>query len=55
MIEVAFWASLRREEGYMPRISIAFVAPEAVRWPSIFERWLSWRRNPSVVNHDDQS
>ena len=31
IIEAAFWASLRREEGYMPRISLAFVAPEAVK------------------------
>ena len=28
MIEAAFWASLRREEGYVPRISLAFVPPE---------------------------
>lgn len=40
IIETAFWASLRREEGYMPRISLAFVAPEAVRWPLMFERRL---------------
>jgi len=26
MIEAAFWASLRREEGYIPRISLAFVS-----------------------------
>lgn len=32
MIEAAFWASLRREEGYMPKVSLAFVGPdEAVR------------------------
>jgi hypothetical protein len=31
MIEAAFWASLRREEGYVPRISLAFVAPETVK------------------------
>ena len=30
MIEAAFWASLRREEGYMPRISLAFVSPEGM-------------------------
>src|SRR5207248_5607217 len=28
MIDAAFWASLRREEGYMPRISLAFLSPE---------------------------
>jgi hypothetical protein len=40
MIEAAFWASLRREEGYMPRISLAFVASEEVKWPLLFERRL---------------
>jgi hypothetical protein len=28
IIEAAFWASLRREEGYIPKISLAFVAPD---------------------------
>lgn len=28
MIDAAFWASLRRQEGYSPRISLAFVHPE---------------------------
>jgi hypothetical protein len=37
IIDAAFWASLRREEGYMPRISLAFVAPETVKWPLLFE------------------
>lgn len=46
MIEAAFWASLRREEGYMPRISLAFVAPEAVRWPLMFERRLPLAAQP---------
>ena len=30
MIDVAFWTSLRREEGYIPRISLAFAAPGQV-------------------------
>jgi hypothetical protein len=30
MIDAAFWTSLHREEGYIPRISLAFVAPEQV-------------------------
>src|SRR4051812_15991532 len=38
IIDVAFWASLRREETYTPRISLAFVAPEEVELPLIFER-----------------
>ncbi len=40
MIEAAFWASLRREEGYIPRISLAYVAPETVKRPLRFERQL---------------
>jgi hypothetical protein len=46
IIEAAFWASLRREEGYMPRISLAFVAPEAVKWPLKFERRLPLAAQP---------
>ena len=38
VIEAAFWASLRREEGFLPRISLALVAPESVKWPLMFER-----------------
>jgi hypothetical protein len=40
VIDVAFWASLRREESYSPRISLAFVAPGDVPHPLIFERSL---------------
>ena len=40
IIEAAFWASLRREEGFMPRISLAYVAPEALKRPLRFERRL---------------
>ncbi len=28
LIDVAFWASLRREEGHTPRISLAFLSPD---------------------------
>lgn len=28
IVDAAFWASLRRQEGYLPRISLAFVPPE---------------------------
>jgi hypothetical protein len=38
IIATAFWASLRREEGYIPRISLAFVAPDAASNPLRFER-----------------
>ena len=41
LIEAAFWASLRREEGYVPKISIALVAPERVAQPLLFARPLS--------------
>jgi hypothetical protein len=40
LIEAAFWASLRREEGFLPRISLALVAPDQVKWPLMFERRL---------------
>lgn len=38
MVETAFWTSLRREEGYSPRISLAFVAPNPARAAMNFER-----------------
>jgi hypothetical protein len=38
LIDAAFWASLRREEGYVPRISLAFVSPHQVQQPLLFER-----------------
>jgi hypothetical protein len=46
IIEAAFWASLGREEGYMPRISLAFVAPETVEWSLKFERRLPLAAQP---------
>jgi hypothetical protein len=38
IIDSAFWASLRREEGYQPRISLAFLRPEHTSSPLTFER-----------------
>ncbi len=38
IINAAFWASLRREEGYVPRISLALVPPEETDSPLRFER-----------------
>jgi hypothetical protein len=38
LIDAAFWASLRREEGLSPRISLAFLAPERAGSSLIFER-----------------
>ncbi len=46
IIEAAFWASLRREEGYVPRISLAFIAPETVKSPFMFERRLPLAAQP---------
>ena len=36
IIDITFWASLRREEGRSPKISIAYVNPENVENPLIF-------------------
>ena len=41
IIDAAFWASLRREEGYVPRISLAYAAAEQADHPLLFERPLS--------------
>jgi hypothetical protein len=38
IINATFWASLRREEGYSPKISLAFLPPEASAQPMKFER-----------------
>ena len=38
IIDATFWASLRREEGHSPKISLAFVSPEQASFPLIFER-----------------
>jgi hypothetical protein len=40
LVDVAFWASLRREEGYEPKISLAYVPPEDDVRPLVFERSL---------------
>jgi hypothetical protein len=36
IIDAAFWASLRREEGNAPRISLAFLPPERSKHPLTF-------------------
>src|SRR5262245_42456155 len=41
VIDAAFWASLRREEGYTPKISLAFLSPEETAHPLRFERPLA--------------
>lgn len=38
--DAAFWASLRREEGRSPKVSLAFLPPSATSRPLTFERRL---------------
>ena len=40
IVDAAFWASLRREEGYSPKISLAFLPPEQAGNSLRFERRL---------------
>jgi hypothetical protein len=40
IVDAAFWASLRREEGYTPKISLAFLQPEQAGGPLRFEQRL---------------
>lgn len=36
LIDVGFWTSLRREEGYVPVVSLALVEPQATPYPLLF-------------------
>jgi hypothetical protein len=38
IIDAAFWASLRHEEGYTPKISLAYLPPEQAGRPMVFEK-----------------
>jgi sensor domain DACNV-containing protein len=38
LIDAAFWASLRREESYVSKISLALVPPDAADHPLLFEQ-----------------
>lgn len=38
IVDAAFWASVRREEGYIPKISLAFLRPMEQISPLIFEQ-----------------
>jgi hypothetical protein len=38
VVDTAFWASLRRQEGYVPRISLAWLPPDGLRHPLRFAR-----------------
>ena len=37
VIDAAFWASLRREEGHAPKISLAYLSPAETAQPLMFE------------------
>jgi len=41
LVDAAFWASVRREEGYVPKISLAFLPPLPEVMPLMFERPIS--------------
>jgi len=47
IIDVTFWASLRREEGHSPKISLAFLPPSASSQPLLFEQKLPL--NPHIL------
>ena len=38
LVDAAFWASLRHEEGYASKISLAYVSPAQADDPMVFER-----------------
>jgi hypothetical protein len=46
IVDAGFWASLRREEGYVPKISLALVPPEKVSQPILFGTPLSLASTP---------
>jgi len=46
MIDAAFWASLRREEGVTPKISLAWLPPSQAAQPLTFARSLPLRPAP---------
>ena len=46
IVDAGFWASLRREEGYVPKISLALVAPERVSQAILFKTPLALSTTP---------
>jgi hypothetical protein len=38
LVDTAFWASVRREEGYIPKVSLAFLRPIPEVFPLLFAR-----------------
>jgi len=47
IIDTAFWASLQREEGQPPKVSLAFFPPEQISQPLLFEQRLPL--NPGIL------
>lgn len=47
IIDATFWASIRKEEGHSPKISLAFLPPEQAGNPLLFKQRLSL--NPSTI------
>lgn len=47
IIDAAFWASLRKEEGHSPKISLAFLSPEQAEDPLMFGQRLPL--NPDIL------
>jgi len=47
IIDAAFWASLRKEEGHSPKISLAFLPPHQAGNPLLFKQRLPL--NPSML------
>jgi hypothetical protein len=47
IVNAAFWASLRREEGYFPKISFVLLPPERTEQPLLFEQALPF--NPPAL------
>lgn len=45
IIDITFWASLRREEGRSPKVSIAYLPPEAAEHPLVFAETLALSAN----------
>jgi hypothetical protein len=48
LVDAAFWASLRREEGFVPKISLTLLAPELAVNPMLFARALPLAPVPLV-------
>jgi hypothetical protein len=46
IVDAAFWASLRQEEGRFPRISLAYMSPDRAGEPAMFARSLPLDTEP---------